>query len=253
MMKKLLLSCFLGVVTTVSFAQKETFDVITYTAPKKWKKEITENIISYTIVNNQTNTWCRINIVKSTNSKGSIEKDFESEWQEIVVKSYKSAEAPQLNEVQKTGEWKIKAGGAKFISNNSDAMVILTTATGYNRCVSIVTTANSQDYLKDIDALLASVELKKLETIPAPTTNDNNAQQAANTILGTWCISASDNSSYRVKNGIMSTIYRQYTFKKDGTYTCNIKTFDPIMSSILLGRESGSYQVNNSSLTINPQ
>ncbi|MEY2918157.1 MAG: hypothetical protein RIS73_1871, partial [Bacteroidota bacterium] len=105
--------------------------MVTYTAPKNWTKEVTENIISYTIQNRETKNWCRINIVKSTSSKGSIDQDFESEWQELAVKSYNITEAPQLNEVQEAGGWKIKAGGSKFITNNTNAMVLLTTASGY--------------------------------------------------------------------------------------------------------------------------
>ncbi|MGF2412613.1 MAG: hypothetical protein ACQUYJ_09810, partial [Ferruginibacter sp.] len=255
-MKKILLLCIVCTTAVISFAQKETFDIVTYTPPKKWKKEVTANIISYTIINKQTNNWCRINIVKSTISKGSIEQDFESEWQELVVKSYSPAEAPQLNEVQEAEGWKIKAGGAKFIFNNTNAMAMLTTISGYDRCVSIVATTNGTSYLKDIETLLASVDLKKTAIIPAqtPTTNSDNAQHPAeNSIIGTWCISASDNSNYRVKNGVMSTIFRQYTFKANGTYTCNIKTFDPLMNSTFLGRENGSFQINGNNLAISPQ
>jgi hypothetical protein len=255
-MKKVLLLCIVCATAVISFAQKETFDVITYTPPKNWKKEVTENITSYTIINKKNNNWCRINIVKSTSSKGSIEQDFESEWQELVVKSYTPTEAPQANEVQEAEGWKTKTGAAKFTFNNTDAMALLTTATGYNRCVSIVATTSSQEYIKDIEALLASVDLKKTAIIPAqsPTASNGDAQQPAeNAITGTWCISASDNSNYRVKNAVMSTIFRQYTFKANGTYTCNIKTYDPLMSSTFLGRETGSFQINGNNLTINPK
>jgi len=56
-----------------------------------------------------------------------------------------------------------------------------------------------------------------------------------------------------VNNGIVSTIFRQYTFTANGSYTCNIKTFDPLLNSILLGRENGTYQIAGTNLTINPQ
>ncbi len=148
-MKKIILFCALYGIAGSAFAQKETFDLISYTAPRGWEKAVEENITNYTIVNKKTNSWCRINIVKSTVSKGDINQDFESEWQEMIIKNYHPTDAPQLNEIQEADGWKIKAGGAKFIFNNSEAMVLLTTATGYNRCVSIVATANSQDYIKD--------------------------------------------------------------------------------------------------------
>ena len=246
-MKKALLIFVCCAIAAISFAQKENFDLINYTAPKGWKKDVTENTTSYTIVNG--NTWCNINIVKSTTSKGDINQDFESEWQ-MVVKSYKPADAPQLNEAQEANGWKIKGGGSKFVFNNSDAFVFLTTATGYNRCASIVATTNSQDYLKEIEALLASVELIKPENFSQQT---QVADDDKNSLLGTWGANASDNSNYRMKNGIMNYISRQYTFNGDGSYSFVSKAFDPLMDKILLGKENGNYQIIGSTISITPK
>jgi len=72
-------------------------------------------------------------------------------------------------------------------------------------------------------------------------------------ILGTWNATASDQSSFRVNNGVMNYITRQYTFNPDGTYNFVSKAFDPLMDKILLGRENGTYQINGTNLTINPE
>lgn len=250
MLKTILLYAFFSFYALASIAQKETFDLVTYTAPVNWQKEVTENIISYTSINNTTKNWCRINIVKSTASKGSIELDFESEWQELMVKNYKPTEPPQLNEVQEADGWKIKAGAGKFIFNNANAMATLTTMSGFNRCVSILASTNSQDYLKDIEALLSSIELIKPETVSqqSPVTNEVRIS-----IIGTWVASESDNSNFRVKNGVMSTIWRQYTFNTNGTYTFYSKAYDPLMDKTLLGRENGTYQINGNNIIVNPQ
>ena len=249
-MKKIICLAILFIAAANSFAQKEVFDIVNYTPPNNWKKDVTENNTSYTFVNKKNNSWCRINIVKSTISKGSIEQDFESEWQELVVKSYQPTAAPQLNEVQEANGWKIKAGGAKFTFNNSEAMAMLTTMSGFNRCVSIVATTNSQEYLKDIETFLSSVDLQKPETVSTQTTVNNNDN---NSVLGIWLANASDQSSWRVNNGVMNYISRQYTFKANGIYSCNIKTFDPLLNSILLGRENGTYVISGNNLSINPQ
>ena len=63
------------------FAQKDTFDIISFSLPTGWKKEVMENIIIYSTINNLNKTWCRIGIAKCIASKGNIESDFESEWQ----------------------------------------------------------------------------------------------------------------------------------------------------------------------------
>lgn len=236
--------------TYAAFAQKETYDLITYSPPNGWKKEVKENLTSYSIVDKKNNSWCQIGIIKSTISKGSIEQDFESEWQELVVKNYKPTGAPQLNEVQKSEGWKIKAGVGKFTFNKGDAIAMLTTMSGFNRCISIVATTNSQDYLKDIEALLSSVDLKKTETnLPqTPVATDDK-----NSIIGAWGANASDQSSFRVNNGVMNYISRQYTFNANGTYSFISKTFDPLMEKILLGKETGTYQINGNNLTITPK
>ena len=249
-MKKIMCLSILFISVANTFAQKEVFDIVNYTPPNNWKKDVTENNTSYTFLNKKNNSWCRINIVKSTTSKGSIEQDFESEWQELVVKNYQPTEAPQLNEVQEADGWKIKAGGAKFTFNNSDAMAMLTTMSGFNRCVSIVATTNSQEYLKDIETFLSSVDLQKPETVSTQTTVNNNDN---NSVLGIWLANASDQSSWRVNNGVMNYISRQYTFNANGTYSFISKAFDPLMDKILLGKENGTFQISGNSITVNPQ
>jgi len=168
-MKKLFLLSFLCICTLASFAQKETFDLASYSPPAGWSRGATETITSFTIINKKNNSWCRINIVKSTVSKGNIEQDFESEWQNLIVKNYNPAETPQLSEIQDADGWKIKTGVAKFTFSNKDASAMLTTMSGFERCISFVVTTNTQDYIKDIEAFLASVTLIKPEVVPQQT------------------------------------------------------------------------------------
>lgn len=234
----------------ISFAQKETFDLFAFSPPAGWKKEVTENSISYIATNTKNGSWCRIGILKSTISKGNIEADFESEWQDLIVKNYNPTEAPVLNEVQETDGWKTKEGVAKFNFNNAVAQAILTTISGFDRCASIVIIINNQEYLPAIDTFLKSVEYKKKEIAMQQPVNDNNENTS---IIGTWGVSASDQSSYRMNNGVMNYITRQYTFNTDGTYSFVTKTFDPFMDKLLLGKENGIYLISGNSLTITPQ
>lgn len=166
-MKKIHLVILL-LISTGLFAQTETFDLATFTPPKGWKKETKENVVSFSHVNNANNTWCQVSIVRSTASKGTIDQDFNSEWQELIVKSYGVKEKPDANEMQEAEGWKIKAGGGKFTFNNADAIALLTTMSGYNRCVSIVATTNSADYLEQIQQFLGTIDLKKPESNSTP-------------------------------------------------------------------------------------
>lgn len=163
-MKKILLLVFLLANLSAAFAQKETIDIVSFTAPPGWDKVAKASVNIYTIVNKQKGTWCQIGVYSSATSKGNIDLDFESEWQELIVKQYKTTEAPQITDIPEADGWKIKSGGAKFTFNNADAIAMLTTFGGYGKAVSIVAATNTQDYITDLQNLIASVELSKPDT-----------------------------------------------------------------------------------------
>lgn len=203
MMKKLLLILICCATAAISFAQKETYDVVSYHPPTGWTKGTEENLVRFTAVKN--NNWCRINIVKSTVSKGDIDQDFENEWKEMVVKNYSSTEEPFVGDAKDAGEWKVKAGGLKFVYDSSNVQVLLLTATGYNRCASIVAVSNSDVFKDDIDTFFLGVELlqQDIPLLRAESTTQASSLQtissSTKSIIGSWCMSSSDNSSYRVK------------------------------------------------------
>ncbi len=68
-MKKLILLTVLCIFIEKAFAQNQTFDHITFTASQGFKKNVEENIISYTITDTKKNSWCPINLIKCTVSK----------------------------------------------------------------------------------------------------------------------------------------------------------------------------------------
>jgi hypothetical protein len=268
-MKIILCIIFLLFSVISLFAQKETFDLITYAAPAEWKKDLRETMVSYYIANPKTNGWCQISIVKSTVSKGSIDQDFASEWQDLIVKNYNPAGPPQMMEDSAhmhdttVQAWKIKTGTAKFVFNNRDAIALLTTITGYNRCISIITATNSGDYLKDIEAFQTSMDLLAPDSIPlsgpiAVPQNSPGQTDAVNSVLGSWGKSESANQHYDdYKNPSLAYAiggYRtyQYTFNNDGSYLFVSKIFWSSYDKLQLVRESGTYQVNGSQLTISP-
>jgi hypothetical protein len=143
---------------------KETFDLITYSPPREWRKEENENIVSYSITNNFDKTWCKIGIVKSANSKGSIEQDFKLEWTKLVVTPYNIADPPHTSEVIAADGWMIQSGSGQFTFNNTKAAAILTTFSGYGRCVSIIATTCNQRHMNDIESFINHIELKIPDT-----------------------------------------------------------------------------------------
>ena len=248
---KSILSIILFILSATSlFAQKETFDLATYTAPTGWKKTSnTNNVVSYAVTDNQKGTYCQIGVYASTASKGNLQADFESEWQELVVKTYKPTAKPELIPAASENGWDALSGAAPFEFSGAQSAAMLITATSNGRCMSIVILTNTSDYQTEIEKFLESVDLKKIEGVSQPVNNSNDDQS----ILGIWIMSSSDQSSWRVNNGVMNYIVRQYTLNQNGTYTFITKTFDPLMNKILLGKESGAFQISDNNLTIIPQ
>ena len=149
----------------------------------------------------------------------------------------------------------MKAGGAKFTFNNSQAMALLTTATGYNRCLSIVAITNSEGYIKDIEALLSSVDLIKPKVHPVQqeatlpqTPNTNNDK---NSISGYW---GKGNSATLAGGsfGRWSYTKEQYIFNQSGAYSFTRKVYVEYDKKKLLTRETGTYTISGNKIIINP-
>lgn len=153
-------------------AQKTTYDLVTYIPPngKGWKKENGNDVVSYTHINNSNKTWCRIAVFKSTASKGTIEADFESEWNELTSKHNSITAGPQKGELQEGDGWKFITGGGKASFDGTDIMIQHTVISGYNTCISIIAQTNSAGYLKIIEDFNGSIELKK----PSGSNNNTN-------------------------------------------------------------------------------
>ncbi|HRQ49000.1 MAG TPA: hypothetical protein PLR74_00585, partial [Agriterribacter sp.] len=77
--------------------------------------------------------------------------------------------------------WKVKAGGGTFKFKKADAMVLLTTITGHDVCVSIVTTTSTEEYMSQVQSFMESIELSTPtwnttgSTVSQPTGNETAA------------------------------------------------------------------------------
>jgi len=251
---KYVICVFLALSVANLFAQKrETFDLATYTVPAGWQKNSNNTgVVSYSVTNNQKGTYCQIGIYASTTSKGNVQADFESEWQELIVKAYKPSTKPELTPAVSEDGWDVLSGAAPFEFSGAQAAAMLLTATSNGRCMSIVVLTNTSDYQDVIQKFLESVDLKKVEA-PSQPVNTNTNTSDNGSIVGIWTMTSSGQSSWRVNNGVMDYIIRQYTLNDNGTYTFVSKAFDPLMDKIILGRENGTFQISGNKITITPQ
>ena len=75
--KNISILLFLCFALTNAFAQEETFDPLTYTAPKTWKKEVTTSAIQYTNEDEATGTFCMISLLKAVPATSDSKENFD--------------------------------------------------------------------------------------------------------------------------------------------------------------------------------
>ena len=179
-MKKITILFIVLMVVINSFGQTQTFDIVTYTAPKGWSEEIKDFAASYVTTNNKTKTWCRITIYKSIKSSDDPAVDFSSEWNSLMVKNNYGEASPPKPVVEEEDGWTSNSGVSAFKFENRDAYSLLSTISGYGVEVSIVVLMNSQEFMKDVEKMLGSIDLKKpdIKTIDAPTKPEQPTQLA---------------------------------------------------------------------------
>jgi hypothetical protein len=154
----LLLFCVLAFKAT---AQKTAFDIATYTVPAGWTPEIKDFAASYVKTNNITKSWCRVTIYKSIQSSGNSITDFNNEWNNLIVKNnWGPATVPQPETETEEG-WTSHSAASTFTFDGKQAYSLLSTITGYGVELSVVVLMNNTEYMKDIEQLLLSLDLKK--------------------------------------------------------------------------------------------
>lgn len=194
---KILLSIALLFAAIISRAQKkETFDLATFEMPSGWTKtKETTDVMSYAITDNKKGTFCQIGIYASTISKGSLELDFESEWQELIVKSYKPTQNPEMVPSASVNEWDAKGGVAPFAFNGGTSIAMLVTMSGHQRCMSIVIVTNTDAWQNQAEKFLASVDMSKPKVNSVSLNNNtkpNNTSASINSSSGKYAFSTTN-------------------------------------------------------------
>lgn len=156
----------------------QQYDIITYVPPTGWKKETTEFAVSYVNTNTLTRSWCRVTLYKSRGSSGDALNDFNSEWKDLVTNYYPDAVKPQPM-VENEDGWVSYSGATPFTFNAEQAYLLLSTISGYGVEVSVLVLMNSEEYVRQVEAMLGTLDLKKPEVQQVVQSTYSNSQGAA--------------------------------------------------------------------------
>lgn len=165
---RLILSLFILLLHSIScFSQLQSFDILSYRITQNWKKEIKKGSVVYTISNKSTKSWCQLILFTSQPGKGTVELDFEQEWNSLA-KPIGLKTPPQQTSIVETDGWKIKKGTGEFRFNNEGAFTTLTTYSGFGTSVTIMTNTNNQEYVPMIQQFFETVTIRKpkIKTVP---------------------------------------------------------------------------------------
>jgi hypothetical protein len=173
-MKKTILLSVVCVLAMNSFAQKEIFDIATYTAPKAWKKQKTENAIQFTKEDSDKGTYCLITLYKAIPGTANAKENFDLAWSSVVKEMVTVSTAPEMQPAATEEGWEVQSGYAPFESEGTKGIAILVTSSGFGKMVNLIILTNTDVYEKEMTAFLESIDLKK----PTVVSNNNTTKPA---------------------------------------------------------------------------
>ncbi|MBS1576552.1 MAG: hypothetical protein JST09_14705, partial [Bacteroidetes bacterium] len=235
---------------TTAFAQKQSFDVISYSVPKGWQQKQNEGSVQLLASDKKTNAYIMAIITNASPSNATAIENFNSKWKAAIKDQIQLDGEPTMQPASNENGWDIETGSAIYTDNGAKGNVALLSATGGGQTVSVLIMYNSNQYEKELAAFLNSLELAK-PTASQPS-NASNSSKAS--IVGLWCDNHLEISGYYNGYAQYTAGYfrREYNFKADGTYIYRAKNWSTLLNEILFVYEVGTYTVNGNQLTIIP-
>lgn len=165
-MKKITLIILPLIMACTLRAQKETFDVTTYTRPAGWKKVATDKAVQLSKTDNTKGAFCLISLSRSGDGSGDSRTDFNTSWGSAVKSALNVTQAPLMQDSAVENGWIAQTGYAPFEKDGMKGVSMLITMSSPDKLVNILILTNTDAYQKNITEFLTSISLKK----PAPAT-----------------------------------------------------------------------------------
>lgn len=173
-MKKIFLYLLcLQILTGVSFAQ-EKFDIITFTTPKGFQKEVKPNAVQFTAQNEADGSFALLTIFKSIAAGNDSKKNFDLSWRTVVKDNFEKVANVEISPTASENGWAIESGRAPYEHSGTKGVAMLVTATGGGKVVNLLILTNTQTFQSAITGFIGSIVLPKIEapkTVTTPTTS----------------------------------------------------------------------------------
>lgn len=137
----------------VTAAHKETFDVAAFAAPSGWERLSGPGPRSFLAKGGAA----QIFLFPSRLSGGSPEENFQADWAKLVTAALGKLDVPKLAIERRPDGWIAVSGAA---NKGQGLAVVLYTATGFGRVMSIVASVAAQEHLPAVRDFFAGLELR---------------------------------------------------------------------------------------------
>lgn len=170
----------LGILLQTSFclAQRQSYDIASFEPISGWAKEEKGSYISFTKTNSATQTYCVIALYKSMPSAGSLSKDFERDWSDLVAKMFRVSGSAEENKVDPKNGWNVLSRSSLYIDNNKQGVITLITLSNNKQAMSMVGFMNDPSYKNNLIEFYNQLQLTAENTTPQATkqSSASNAQ-----------------------------------------------------------------------------
>jgi hypothetical protein len=169
-MKKILLLCLFCVCLVKIYAQKQTFDLATFTSPKGWKKQLREDAMQLVREDTAKGTYCLIILYKTVKGTTASLENFNLAWRSLVKEAVTVSGEPEMQTAETQDGWETQSGYAPFEREGEKGIVLLSTATESDKMMNMLVLTNTNEYEKELSDFLGSIRLKKpaIEIIKLP-------------------------------------------------------------------------------------
>lgn len=150
---------FIAILVLISIMQtkdsgaqnQENFDIARFIPPQSWIRETGNGFVSFTVNDRTTSQYARILLYASLPSSGNLDKDFETEWTELVKLNYSPGDFTDQSVSAFKDGYTAKIGVAPFKHANQNQAVVLCTLSDGKTKISYVFLTNTQSYEKELE------------------------------------------------------------------------------------------------------
>lgn len=210
-------------------AQTQTFDITSFTPPSGWATAQGSTNITFTFIDQAAGHYVMLVVYNSTASSGDQEKDFASEWKNVVVRSFSEVGVPRSMSNRTKPGLEFREGSANVAKSGKASYVRLMVFPSGKRMFSVMAVATNQGAFERKQAVVSSfLDSMKIAAQPAvagklPAAEAGHSSSANAGTIGAGGAPRSSSGIVGVWMGFKSTYPsfeprpRWYVFFEDGT------------------------------------